>query len=192
MSELLSCPFCGEYGFAPIDLHRHFVKDWCPEYGAVLDEAEKLESPPKSGGEIAVPMGESRWLIERTYAKGQPAERREFWLGVTDAGSYEDAFYSNPRVWTADALQAARFATRDIAYSLRLRHFHPEAPIEACEHMFQCGIAPELPKPNSSQSCPEAEMMGEFACKDRTQCFEPCGDLGHSAEHARPSEDKLP
>lgn len=26
--------------------------------------------------------------------------------------------------------------------------------------------------------------MGEHACSDRSQCFEPCGELGHSAEHA--------
>lgn len=26
--------------------------------------------------------------------------------------------------------------------------------------------------------------MGEYACSDRSQCWEPCGELGHSAEHA--------
>jgi len=29
--------------------------------------------------------------------------------------------------------------------------------------------------------------MGEHACSDRSQCWEPCGELGHSAEHARPA-----
>lgn len=32
--------------------------------------------------------------------------------------------------------------------------------------------------------CPDFEKMGEFACKDWSQCFEPCGRLGHSEAHA--------
>ena len=28
------------------------------------------------------------------------------------------------------------------------------------------------------------ESMGQHACKNRAQCWEPCGELGHSAEHA--------
>jgi hypothetical protein len=32
--------------------------------------------------------------------------------------------------------------------------------------------------------CPNAEHMGEHACRDRAQCWEPCGELGHSEEHA--------
>lgn len=32
------------------------------------------------------------------------------------------------------------------------------------------------------------ESMGKHACTNRAQCWEPCGELGHSAEHARPSE----
>ena len=35
------------------------------------------------------------------------------------------------------------------------------------------------------KKCPEAFKMGEHACADRSQCFEPCGDLGRSAEHAK-------
>jgi hypothetical protein len=27
--------------------------------------------------------------------------------------------------------------------------------------------------------------MGEYACKDRSQCWEPCDELGHSEEHAQ-------
>ncbi len=33
------------------------------------------------------------------------------------------------------------------------------------------------------------EVMGEHSCTDRSQCFEPCGDLGHDAEHAKPVDD---
>lgn len=31
------------------------------------------------------------------------------------------------------------------------------------------------------EQCPDKEFMGEFACSDRAQCFEPCGLLGHDA-----------
>jgi hypothetical protein len=33
--------------------------------------------------------------------------------------------------------------------------------------------------------CPSAGYMGEHACKNAAQCFEPCGQLGHSEEHVR-------
>lgn len=33
--------------------------------------------------------------------------------------------------------------------------------------------------------------MGEHACSDRSQCWEPCGELGHSAEHARPAPQEV-
>lgn len=33
--------------------------------------------------------------------------------------------------------------------------------------------------------CPEAEKMGEFACKDRSQCWEPCGELGNDDRYVR-------
>lgn len=32
--------------------------------------------------------------------------------------------------------------------------------------------------------CPCPEVMGEFACQDKTQCWEPCGELGKSEAHA--------
>lgn len=35
------------------------------------------------------------------------------------------------------------------------------------------------------RACPNAVHMAEHACADKTQCWEPCGELGHSAEHAR-------
>lgn len=33
--------------------------------------------------------------------------------------------------------------------------------------------------------CPCPDKMGEFACQDRTQCWEPCGELGKSEAHVR-------
>jgi hypothetical protein len=33
--------------------------------------------------------------------------------------------------------------------------------------------------------CPDGAHMGEHACTNRSQCWEPCGELGHSEEHAQ-------
>lgn len=35
------------------------------------------------------------------------------------------------------------------------------------------------------KECPEFLFMGAHACRNRHQCFEPCGELGKSKEHAR-------
>lgn len=35
------------------------------------------------------------------------------------------------------------------------------------------------------KKCPNATHMAEHACANRTQCWEPCGDLGKSEHHAR-------
>lgn len=35
------------------------------------------------------------------------------------------------------------------------------------------------------EGCPDAAHMGEFACKDRSQCWEPCGELGNDDAHVR-------
>jgi len=37
----------------------------------------------------------------------------------------------------------------------------------------------------ASAVCPNAAHMGEHACANRAQCWEPCGELGHSEEHAQ-------
>ena len=42
--------------------------------------------------------------------------------------------------------------------------------IELSQHHAPCG-------------CPNKVHMGEFACVDPTQCWEPCGELGKSGEH---------
>lgn len=134
---------------------------------AVANHAADLSATSEKNDEgLSVPQGESLWLIERTYAKGYPAERREFWLGVTTGDRHGDSFDGgNEAVWTTDALKAARFSSHAIAYHLRLSHFHPEAPVEACEHLFQCGISPE-PAPVSAR--PEMpESLADLDWRDR-------------------------
>lgn len=32
--------------------------------------------------------------------------------------------------------------------------------------------------------CPDVERMGQFACSDRSRCWEPCGSLGHDPKFA--------
>lgn len=42
------------------------------------------------------------------------------------------------------------------------------------------------PEPQAqAEPCPNS-TSDEFACKNRHQCWEPCGELGNSAAHARP------
>lgn len=36
--------------------------------------------------------------------------------------------------------------------------------------------------------CPAAPFMGGHACGDSTQCFEPCGQLGHDPDHVKAVE----
>lgn len=44
----------------------------------------------------------------------------------------------------------------------------------------------------TSIPCSNAELMGKHACTNQSQCWEPCGALGHSAEHARVSRRTTP
>ena len=37
----------------------------------------------------------------------------------------------------------------------------------------------------SPDTCPDRERMGEHACANRHQCWEPCGELGKSEAHVR-------
>jgi hypothetical protein len=48
---------------------------------------------------------------------------------------------------------------------------------------------------NDSQSvvgCPNKTHMGVHACNNKSQCWEPCGDLGHSEDHVRVSDQVIP
>jgi hypothetical protein len=44
---------------------------------------------------------------------------------------------------------------------------------------------PAVPDAAKPESCPDKQYSQR--CKNRHQCWEPCGELGHSAEHARPA-----
>lgn len=55
-----------------------------------------------------------------------------------------------------------------------LATFFPER-----EPMFQFLVGDEIVQPCQDQ------RMGEFCCKDRSQCWEPCGELGKSEKHAK-------
>lgn len=132
--------------FIPVGYMMHKAAD---ELSAARQVAKRNEADAEryrwlqNQGCNLVPEGESRWLLERTYAKGQPAERREFWLGATTGNIHSDSFEGNERIWTTNALNAARFSSRAIADTLCYRHFHPESTVEAIEHSFQCGVTYE-------------------------------------------------
>lgn len=53
----------------------------------------------------------------------------------------------------------------------RLR-YRVEGPPKRPQHKLQ------------KHACPDPQKMGKFACRDKAQCWEPCGELGHSEEHA--------
>lgn len=40
-------------------------------------------------------------------------------------------------------------------------------------------------------NCPNAAGMGEHACDNAAQCFEPCGKLGKSEHHVRRASPQL-
>lgn len=68
----------------------------------------------------------------------------------------------------------------------------PRAMFEAgMVSVWRCG--PDLIDPAfdgtrvRNKACSNPGHMGEFACSNRAQCWEPCGELGKSEEHARPS-----
>ena len=47
----------------------------------------------------------------------------------------------------------------------------------------QRALAAERERVLEVLACPRPLIMGEHACKNRNQCWEPCGDLGHHAEY---------
>lgn len=51
-----------------------------------------------------------------------------------------------------------------------------------CEYPSASPVA--APAAPAGTICPDAAHMGEHACTDRAQCWEPCGDLGKSKHHA--------
>lgn len=45
--------------------------------------------------------------------------------------------------------------------------------------------AERLRKELCKNMCPEHKKMGIYACSDRTQCWESCGDLGNDEKHIK-------
>lgn len=95
---------------------------------------------PPSVPVIGVKEGESLWLIEQTDEEGT----RRFWAG----------YY-----WSTSALDAVRFTEYSAAWGLVCSPWWLEVgnpprryeKVDVCEHLFQCGIAPE-------QSVPMADL----------------------------------
>lgn len=45
---------------------------------------------------------------------------------------------------------------------------------------------------DSKTPCTNTALMGEFSCDHKEQCWEPCGDLGKSEQHAKPTTQATP
>jgi hypothetical protein len=44
---------------------------------------------------------------------------------------------------------------------------------------------------DANTSCPNAQHMGDHACSNKAQCWEPCGELGHSEAHVRVGRESV-
>lgn len=49
--------------------------------------------------------------------------------------------------------------------------------------LIALGWTPPNDESVTRQSCPNRDVMGEHACDNRAQCWEPCGELGKSDTH---------
>lgn len=66
-----------------------------------------------------------------------------------------------------------------------IAHANPAAILALLARLEAAQEAP------TAEPCPNAAHMGEHACLNRHQCFEPCGELGQSAEHAKPASKEV-
>lgn len=70
---------------------------------------------------------------------------------------------------------------------------------DLCAHPSRGEAKPPATTPEQAsrqegrEPCPEPKMMGalKFGCENRAQCWEPCGLLGKSEEHARVAPERL-
>lgn len=86
---------------------------------------------------------------------------------------------------SADRLHEAKRAIRD-ALVLTEKPWpftNCSGPLTDCDMLD----APDASPSPAPVACPNAAHTGKHACADKSQCWEPCGDLGHRMEHARAS-----
>ncbi len=93
-----------------------------------------------------------------------------------------------------------------IAWRWRWRHLGPDAPWRVTDYdpeqprpladllevqplYSNSTLAAAAPKP---EPCPRGEQRPEPWCTNRLQCWEPCGELGKSAEHVRVARSEGP
>lgn len=98
-------------------------------------------------------------------------------LNRDEAGEYETSWVkSGWQFWQAATLKATE-AERE------------RCEVICCNNVSIIAAIQQIRKgaPLPAQPC-KNKSMGKHACTNRAQCWEPCGELGHSAEHARASE----
>lgn len=61
------------------------------------------------------------------------------------------------------------------------KEFHRNGPVVIS---FHCDERPPAPEP-----CPSATHMGEHACSNKHQCWEPCGELGKDEDYVSVAPD---
>jgi hypothetical protein len=82
-------------------------------------------------------------------------------------------------VQLGEQLDAADEQINQLARALR-------AEVEPPTFMGEPVSTRGVPLAHAPEPCPRGKDKPEHSCTNRHQCWEPCGELGKSAEHARP------
>jgi hypothetical protein len=127
-------------------------------------------SPKQSVGELlAVALKMPEWATVRAALVAAPIAPAKPVATVIKTGA--------ERQWMSEALGALP----DGMYSLYLGPIAPAIGQQA-DNRYREGYSAGWAE--GHRACPKYEHMGEFACIDRTQCWEPCGELGKSKASA--------
>lgn len=82
---------------------------------------------------------------------------------------------------TGPAVPDALWEIRSMAYTAEASHANPSSTTATREAQPM----PDGGQASAPEPCPRGADRPEPSCTNRHQCWEPCGELGHSAEHAR-------
>jgi hypothetical protein len=144
------------------------------------------------------PDGQCKYAAVRVdkLAALLPTERQEVQRALDTLAAY--GLLENPKPGEQEEFFLVKLKDRHspaalYAYADSIRPTDAEFASEVTRLCFRAGErSPWCKEPDTTsgvKACPNAAHMGEHACKDRSQCWEPCGELGHSDEHARVGQE---
>lgn len=150
---------------------------------SLLTELRALLSTPAaaSGG---VPEPEHLWPGLNEFLNPKSQEQRVAELNQ-EIAQLQFAAPASSVPADRDAVLEEAATICDQHYTIRCGTGHPREASAA--RMLAKNIRALKGKPAAPAPCPNAAHMGEHACTNRSQCWEPCGELGKSREHAAPA-----